>query len=116
MSLPPEEVVRLSKNGPAAARLEVATTDLHGSTPYSVRKLAVMQWVEAEESRLASEADARREIREDAIVSISRKALATSRSARTIAMIAMVLATIIAAVQAKDQIIWLLSRFGIVIS
>ena len=79
----------------------------------SVARNEAEAWVAAERAKLGFAADARREAREEESVSIARKALTTSRSARTIAIVAMILATMLAAVQAKDQILWLLSKLGI---
>lgn len=75
MPLPPEEIARLFAIGPAAARLEVATTDIHGSTPQSLRKKLVLDWADAEDSRLAEEAEARREAREERTLAITVSAL-----------------------------------------
>ena len=94
MPIPPEELLRLSKIGPAAARLEIATTDLHGSTQHSVRKQEVRSWIEAEEARLSAEAGDRRDKREDETLSIARSALTNSKRANIIAITAAILATI----------------------
>ena len=124
MSLPPEELARLVKIGPAAARLEVATTDLHGSTPHSVRKGLVIDWANAEESRLAAESEARREAREEDIRSsakealsiakdanrIASSALAASRSTSRWAMYAAIVATIALAISIREDILALIAR------
>ena len=109
-----DETRRLYESlGPDGVLAEIATGKFGpGPTP---AKLEAEAWVNAERSRFETSASARREAREDETLSIARMALETSRSARTIAIIAMILAAILAAVQAKDQMCWLLSKFGITI-
>ena len=106
MPIPIEELERLSRIGPAAARLEIATTDLHGSTQHSVRKQEVRAWIEAEEARLTATAADRRDAREEETLSIARSALSNSRRANIIAITAAIFAIAATIIAAIIGVIW----------
>ena len=84
------------------ARLELAASNAHGTRPLSLRKHEVELWIKAEESRLASEVEARREAREDAM-------LASSKTSVRWAMYAAIAAVIAIAIANIDQIIGLIA-------
>ena len=102
----PSTTAQLEKLGPVAVAKLLAEHEY--GVPGSELRTNVEAWLHAKEL----EAELRREAREEESISIARMALTTSRSARTIAIIAIILTTIIAAVQAKDQILWVISKFG----
>ena len=94
MPVDPKLFSRLEAMGEDAVRDGL----LHGIPPAdgSEHRLAVEGWVKIKEAERASAASSRKEAREEESLAISRKALANSRSATRIAMIAMILSTIMA--------------------
>jgi hypothetical protein len=105
MPLPPEEVERLSKIGPAAARLELATSDVHGSRPDSLRKREVMTWIEAAEAQQLADSEQGREKREEEANSNARKSAESANRSARYAMYTAVVAIVAAAISIKDQLL-----------